>query len=128
MGNQPALPRTSYPCGLEHPAQGSQTPPHRNLREGRQGYAGRHLTQDHWRAKTLTQMGEEIGTHPKTIRRWLRRDHRALWMQHWPTANDILEEAHKARERNDRVDHELVAALDRSLEVLLSAGHVEIGW
>jgi len=37
--------------------------------------AERHLTLDRRGAKTLTQIADEVGTHPNTVRRWLRRDH-----------------------------------------------------
>ena len=41
--------------------------------------------------KTLTQMAKEIGTTKSTVRRWLRRDHWSLWMQHWASAEDLWE-------------------------------------
>jgi predicted transcriptional regulator len=82
----------------------------------------RHLKEGGETAKTLSQIAEEIGTTTTTVRRWLRRDHRQLWMQYWPSANELWEEAQREKGRkrtDDRRDRVLLAALDRSLEELL---------
>jgi len=46
----------------------------------------RHLRGDLRGAKTLTQMAAELGTTRSTVRRWLRRDHWDIWMDHWASA------------------------------------------
>ena len=59
--------------------------------------AQRHLTCDLRGAKTLTQMATELGTTKNTVRRWLRRDHWDLWMEHWASADEIWEEMRAER-------------------------------
>ena len=46
----------------------------------------RHLRGDLRGAKTLTRMAAELGTTRSTVRRWLRRDHWDIWMDHWASA------------------------------------------
>jgi hypothetical protein len=90
--------------------------------------AGRHLRDTGEGAKTVKQMAAEIGTDPNTIRRWLRRDHRQLWMELWPTINELWEAAQQEKApkgdlhglANDRADGELVAFLNRSLQELVN--------
>ena len=53
--------------------------------------ADRHLKACGRGAKTLTQIGREIGTTKATVRRWLRRDHWDLWMEHWASIEEIWE-------------------------------------
>jgi len=36
-------------------------------------------------------MAAELGTTKSTVRRWLRRDHWELWMEHWASAEEIWE-------------------------------------
>ena len=92
--------------------------------------AGRHL-RDHPRgAKTLKQMGREIGTTKDTVRRWLRRDHWGLWMEHWASVEEIWEAAQRDRQRSPGCQQrrladeqrkvELKADLDRALARLLA--------
>jgi hypothetical protein len=54
--------------------------------------AQRHLRGQLKGAKTLTQMAAELGTTKTTVRRWLRRDHWELWMEHWASVDDIWQE------------------------------------
>ena len=90
--------------------------------------AGRYLREGGDDAKTVKQMAAEIGTDPNTVRRWLRRDHRQLWMEYWPSVNELWGAAQrdKAREgklrslADARAGRELVAFLDRSLQELLN--------
>ena len=49
----------------------------------------KHLRKDLTGAKRLAQIAEEVGTTRSTIRRWLRRDHWELWMEHWASAQEI---------------------------------------
>jgi hypothetical protein len=76
--------------------------------------AERHLREGGGAAKSLSQMAEEIGTTKTTVRRWLRRDHGALWLQHWPSVNELWEAAQRDRARlpceHSRA-HELLAEL-----------------
>jgi hypothetical protein len=54
--------------------------------------AERHLGEDRVGvAKTVRRMVAEIGTDPNTVRRWLRRDKRQLWLEYWPSANEPWE-------------------------------------
>jgi hypothetical protein len=57
----------------------------------------RHLRGPLRGAKTLTQMAAELGTTTKTMRRWLRRDHWDLWMEHWASADELLEVGQRER-------------------------------
>lgn len=90
--------------------------------------AGRYLREGGDEPKTVKQIAQEIGTDPNTVRRWLRRDHWDLWTQHWPSVNELWEEAQrdKAREgklrslADARAGRELVAFFDRSLQELLN--------
>jgi IS30 family transposase len=94
--------------------------------------AERHLRGGSRGAKTLTQMAKEIGTTKSTVRRWLRRNHWHLWMEHWASVEDIWEAARQDREqRPDRrakeltevqARKELLAGLDGSLAELTSDG------
>jgi predicted transcriptional regulator len=71
----------------------------------------------------MKEIAADIGTTTTTVRRWLRRDHHSLWMEYWPSANELWDAAQmeKAGKRvDDRRDGELVAALGRSLGELLS--------
>jgi hypothetical protein len=81
--------------------------------------AGRHLSEDRDGAKTVKQMARDIGTDPNTVRRWLRRDHRQLWMEYWPTINELWEPA-RVGKHIAQTDPELMAALDNSLEKLIA--------
>jgi predicted transcriptional regulator len=51
--------------------------------------AQKHLREGRHGAKTVKQIAADIGTTTTTVRRWLRRDHRSLWMDHWPSANEL---------------------------------------
>ena len=92
------------------------------------GAAGRRLTEGGDGAKTVMQITHEIGADPTTVRRWLRHDHRSLWMQHWPSPNELSEEAQRDTLRKRNVHRriskapqpKLIAGLDRSLQKLLS--------
>jgi uncharacterized protein YjcR len=66
--------------------------------------AHRHLRDDLRGGKTLTQMAAELGTSKSTVRRWLRRDHWDLWMDHWASVEEIWEAATQdpARQRAKR--------------------------
>jgi IS30 family transposase len=57
----------------------------------------RHLRGDLRCAKTLTQMAAELGTTKSTVRRWLRRDHWDLWMEHWASVEEIWEARQQER-------------------------------
>jgi hypothetical protein len=97
----------------------------------------RHLRADRRSAKTLTQMAKEIGTTKTSVMRWLRRDHRPLWMEYWASADELWEAARQDREllpqrerqaRQVAVERHrkaLLADLDRSLAGLMSGGHLD---
>jgi len=57
----------------------------------------RHLRADLRGAKTLTQIAAELGTTKTTVRGWLRRDHWELWLEHWPTVEDLWEARQQER-------------------------------
>jgi hypothetical protein len=60
--------------------------------------ADRHLRACGGRgAKTLTQMAAQLGTTKNTVRRWLRRDHWDLWMEHRASVEEIWEELKRER-------------------------------
>jgi hypothetical protein len=59
--------------------------------------ADRHLRGHLRGAKTLTQMAAELGTTRPTVRRWLRRDHWDLWMEHWASVDEIWEASQQER-------------------------------
>ena len=88
--------------------------------------ADRHLKACGRGAKTLTQIGREIGTTKATVRRWLRRDHWDLWMEHWASIEEIWEAGERDRQRqggrlaDEQRSAELKAALDLSLARLLA--------
>ena len=90
--------------------------------------ADRHLRASGRGAKTLTQIGREIGTTRFTVRHWLRRDHWDLWMKHWASVEEIWEAGQRQRFSRDQgrrlADEqrrrELQADLDRSLARLLA--------
>jgi len=90
--------------------------------------AGRHLREVGDEPKSVKQIAQEISTDPNTVRRWLRRDHKALWMEYWPSVNELWEEAQREKVPNGNgradvgCDRELVTFLDRSLQELLNAG------
>ena len=71
--------------------------------------AQRHLRGDRRGAKTLTQMAKEIGTTKSTVRRWLRRDHWALWMEYWASAEEIWEAARQERELLPQRERQAIA-------------------
>jgi hypothetical protein len=81
--------------------------------------AGRYLREGCDGAKTVAQIAAEIGTDPNTVRRWLRRDHQQLWMQYWPSVNELWEPA-RVGKHVAQTDPELMAALDNSLEKLIA--------
>jgi uncharacterized protein YjcR len=60
--------------------------------------ADRHLLVGGRGAKTVKQMAKEVGTDPNTVRRWLRREHWELWMEHWPSVEDLWAELQRERE------------------------------
>jgi hypothetical protein len=86
----------------------------------------RYLRGDLGGAKTLTQMAAERGTTKTTMRRWLRRDHWELWMEHWASADELWEAAihDRARLQEEKRSSDecypkvLVAELDRCLAEL----------
>jgi hypothetical protein len=91
--------------------------------------ADRHLNTCGRGAKTLTQMAAELGTTKSTVRRWLRRDHWELWMEHWASADEIweaiqdqlrktLRDREERRLLGGRHREMLVADLDRCLAEL----------
>jgi uncharacterized protein YjcR len=59
--------------------------------------AERHLRADLRGAKTLKEMAKEIGMTPRTVRRWLRRDHWELWLENWPSAEELWEASQEER-------------------------------
>ena len=80
-------------------------------------------------------MAKEIGTTKCTVRRWLRRDHWPLWMEHWASANELWEAARQEREllpqrqrqaRQVAARHQkaLLADLNGPLADLMSGGHL----
>jgi hypothetical protein len=93
-------------------------------------FAQRHLRGERRSPKTLTQMAKEIGTTKSTVGRWLRRDHRPLWMEHWASAEDMWEAAQQERERlpggrerqpaEEQARTAMLADLERSLVDLTS--------
>ena len=99
--------------------------------------AQRHLRGDGRGAKTLTQMAKEVGTTKNTVRRWLRRDHWALWMEHWASVEEIWEAAQRDRQRLPQRERQarrlaeeqcrtaLVTHLNRCLEELSSGGQLQ---
>jgi hypothetical protein len=88
--------------------------------------AERHLKGNLRSAKTLTKMAAELGTTKNTVRRWLRRDHWDLWMEHWASVEEIWEAGERVRQRqggwlvDEQRSGELKAALDLSLALLLA--------
>ena len=97
----------------------------------------RYLRGDLRGAKTLRQMAKEIGTTKTTVRRWLRRDHRPLWMKHWASVDELWEAVRQDRERLPQRERQarqvavgrhrkgLLADLDRSLAGLMSGDHLD---
>jgi IS30 family transposase len=94
----------------------------------------RHLRGDGRGAKTLTQMAKEIGTTKSTVGRWLRRDHWALWMEFWASAEEIWEAAQRDRQRLPQRDRQLaeeqcrtalLAHLDGCFADLASGGQLQ---
>ena len=59
--------------------------------------AERHLRGNVGGAKTLTQIAAELGTNRNTLRRWLRRDHWELWMNHWASVDELWEASQQER-------------------------------
>jgi hypothetical protein len=77
----------------------------------------RHLDQQ-GSPKTLTQIALDIGTTRHAVRRWLRRDHWELWMEHWASVEEIWEEAF--HEQQDGRHHAFgMGRLEDPLRVLL---------
>jgi len=97
----------------------------------------RHIRECGREAKTLNQIARELGTSKNTVRRWLRRDHWDLWMEHWASVEEIWDAAQRDREQsprdqrkrlaNEQRKGELKAALDRSLARLLAEAHETFG-
>jgi IS30 family transposase len=84
--------------------------------------ARRYLREDCKGAKSLTQMAKQIGTTKSTVRRWLRRDHWALWMDHWASAEEIWEAERRDRHRlpqRERQARQLAAEQSRTTMVAL---------
>ena len=71
-------------------------------------------------------MGREMGTTKDTVRRWLRRDHWDLWMEHWASVEEIWEEGQRDRMRRKGHKQDAVrcaeerAALKASLDQALA--------
>jgi uncharacterized protein YjcR len=88
--------------------------------------AQRHLRGNLRGPKTLTQMAAELGTTKSTVRRWPRRDHWDLWMEHWASVEEIWEAAihdrarllEEKRSSDEGYPMVLVAELDRCLAEL----------
>jgi predicted transcriptional regulator len=73
--------------------------------------------------KTLTQIAREIGTTKDTVRRWLRRDHWDLWMEHWASVEEIWAARGDATSAGDqRTPPELRAFLAQSLAEIKGQG------
>ena len=71
-------------------------------------------------AKTLTQMAAELGTTKNTVRRWHRRDHWDLWMDHWASADELWEAALQDRTRLLHQHGEVTRHIhERRLEMLV---------
>ena len=79
----------------------------------------RHL--DQHGAKTLKQMGREIGTTKDTVRRWLRRDHWDLWMEHWASVEEIWDDAQRDRLRRDGHQQDVVRRAEERRKAELKA-------
>src|SRR5262245_37704818 len=75
----------------------------------------RYLRETGREAKTLTQIAREIGTTKGTVRRWLRRDHWDLWMEHWASVEDLWAVRGDASAGDERTQGELRAFLAQSL-------------
>src|SRR5262245_45695917 len=43
------------------------------------------------------QMASELAATKSTVRRWLRRDHWELWMEHWASTDELWEAAQENR-------------------------------
>ena len=71
-------------------------------------------------------MAAELGTTKSTVRRWLRRDHWDLWMEHWASVDELWEVAlqdraqlHEEKQRINKCRPKmLVLELDRCLTEL----------
>jgi predicted transcriptional regulator len=93
--------------------------------------AERHMRECGRGAKTLAQIGREIGTTKSTVRYWLRRDHWDLWMDHWASAEEIWEEMQRDKallprqQRDPLRQDDLKAELDRALAELIAGGMTE---
>jgi hypothetical protein len=82
----------------------------------------RHLDQ-RGDPKTLTQIARETGTTRPTARRWLRRDHWDLWMEHWASVEEIWEVRGDAAPAGDqRTPRELREYLAHSLAEIEARG------
>jgi uncharacterized protein YjcR len=102
--------------------------------------AHRHLRNDLRGAKTLTQMATELGTTKSTVRRWLRRDHWDLWMEHWASVDELWEAAQQdrlqmsaqirkaQRQAHAQQEGQLMMALHRSLLEMLGGIGITEGW
>src|SRR5262249_37177524 len=53
----------------------------------------------------------ELGTTKSTVRRWLKRDHWDLWMEHWASADELWEAPQRGRELSAR-DKSVATACD----------------
>jgi predicted transcriptional regulator len=82
----------------------------------------RHLMGPSGVSKTLTQIAREIGTTKNTVRRWLRRDHWDLWIEHWASVEEIWEGDGDRSPVDQHTQRELRAFLAQSLAEIEAHG------
>lgn len=81
--------------------------------------AGRHL-QTPREGKPIRQIAAELGIPPPAVRRWLRKDHREVWMQYWPSLAELWAEGEHERSESLRSSAPLLDLPDPTLAGLES--------
>lgn len=76
--------------------------------------ARRHL-QNPREAKPIRRIAAELGIPQVAVRRWLRKDHREVWMQHWPSVEELWQEGERERSESLRSPMPLLDLPDPTL-------------
>src|SRR5262245_23440733 len=113
-------PRLETPDFLPHEAQ--QRRPY-NERQLLPGETGRRSLRGEGRQswEDADPDGQGNGDPQSTVRRWLRRDHWALWMEHWASVEDIWEAEQQHRAQLPQQVKEAKRQADRDRQALLMA-------